>query len=111
MAIKASRDFEDPKILLTVKLVNEQDYIRAILAEGQNGRAAKHLAILLLGLVIPDEEKEMLELKRVFTPETYHQATLRDILGAYELTTDFLNRTYFADFHKAKPKFKETGSI
>jgi hypothetical protein len=111
MSDKNSRDFEDPKIILTVKLANEQDYIRALLSEGQNTRAAKHLSILLLGVVIAPDEKEMLELRKKFTPLNYHSVTTNELFKYYELTTDFLNRTYFADFHKPKPKFQDTGHI
>jgi hypothetical protein len=111
MSSKGQRDFEDPKIIYTVKLVNETYTIRMLLAGGSMGTAAKHMAILLLGLVITPEEKEMLTIKKDFTPLTYHHADQEEIYHIYETLCDFLNRTYLADFHRARPKFKTEGAI
>jgi len=103
--------FEDPKILFTAKLVNEQEFIRQLLNNNHLSIAAKHLATMLLTLQIPDEEKEMKELLKVFTPTNYIEFTTEDLYTAFTLTAAYLNRTYFADFHKAKPKYGSEGKM
>lgn len=97
--------FEDPKIVLTLKIIEAQEEISYLLNNGFSSKAAKEMATLLLRLVIPDGEKEMLKLRGQLTPENYYVATEQEVFEAYSTINEFLNRTYFADYHAAKPRY------
>jgi hypothetical protein len=104
-----STQFEDPKILFTIKLIEAQDNIFYLFCSLRPQDAARAMAYLLLRLNIPKNEKEMIELRQNLTPSTY--TSYMKIENAFSLISDFLNRTYFADYHRAKPKFEDEGKL
>ena len=108
-ATHSSPQFEDPKIVFTLKLIEAQDNIYFLLCSLKPQEAARAMAYLLLRFNIPKNEKEMLKLREELTPNTYMQYS--DLSQAFALINDFLNRTYFADYHRAKPKFEGEGKL
>ena len=115
----SNENFEDPKIALTFSLLKHMDYITARLnaLEEEDGanketiRAALGMATLLRRIVLDREDTAMVELKKNITLDSYAHINPQYIFRAYDTINDYMNSTYFADFHKAKPKFKETGHI
>lgn len=103
--------FEDPKITFTIKIINEQEIIADLLNQGKLGTAAKRIATLLLRLNIPTDEKEVTELKNNLNPTNYHLYSHEQIFASFITLNEFLNRTYFSDFHKAKPRFGSEGKL
>ena len=101
----ATQQFEDPKIILTIKIIDAQEEISFLLNNGLTSKAAKEMATLLLRVHIPEDEKEIRALQKQLTPEGYHLATEEEVFRGFALISDFLNRTYFADYHTAKPRF------
>lgn len=104
------QQFDDPKIVLTLKIINAQEEISSLLNNGLASKAAKEMATLLLRLDIPKEEKELPKLRILLTPENYHLFSKTQVFKFYSKISEFLNRTYFADFHRARPRFKNDGA-
>ena len=115
----SSENFEDPKIALTFSLLKQMDYITARFNafEEEDGpdketvRISLAMATLLRRIVIDDDDKEMVELKKTITLTNYDTIQHAYIFKAYDIICNYMNNTYFADYHKAKPKFKTEGHI
>jgi hypothetical protein len=114
-----SRGFEDPKIALTFSLLKHMDYITAHLnaleeedgADKETIRAALCMATLLRRVALDPNDKEMWELKKNITFQTYAHLKPNYVYSAYDVINEYMNQTYFADFHKAKPKVTKEGHI
>ena len=103
--------FEDPKIFFTIKLIEAQQEISQLLNNGGESEAAREMAIMLLRINIPDNEKEMIALRKKLTPNNYHVFQVEQVYSFYAQINAYLNHTYFADYHRAKPKFEGEGKL
>ena len=107
-----SHDFEDPKIIQTASLLHQRDAIVMMINGGNASNALTAMATLITQFFIDDSETEMLKAKDELVQNTI-RCTLpsASVMHYWDLINNYLNRTYLADFHKAKPKVKETGHI
>lgn len=96
--------FDEPKIQFTIKLIEAQEQISYLINISEFTLAAKAIATLLMRLDIQEDEKELFELKKKLTLETYTTYEFVEIEKAFTALNAFLNHTYFADFRKPKPK-------
>lgn len=103
--------FNDPKVFLTLSIMRQVENITFHLAEGADGTAGKETALLLLQLDIPDDEKEMIQLRKDVTTQNYNTLSRDAIYRAYSLLCEFLNRTYYKDYKRAKPRFGSKGNL
>lgn len=102
---KQQKGFDEPKIVYTIKLIEAQERIAFLLNDSKYGQAAQEIATLLLRIEIPKDETDMQKLKKELTLDTYISFKSQDTNAAFATLCAFLNRTYFADYHKAKPRY------
>jgi hypothetical protein len=107
-----TRDFEDPKIILTTSLLRQRDNIVNQINASSSFNALKAMATLVAQFDIESERTELLKAKEELINNTI-KSTIppSKVMHYFQLVNDYLNQTYFADFHRAKPKFTETGHI
>src|SRR3990172_12485508 len=96
--------FQDPKILLTYQILDEMQETSDSLNQGEVTKAGKRMAFLLRRIEIADDEKEMRKLHEDLTPQNYLFKSYAFVYDAYEKLNAYLNRTYYADFKRARPK-------
>ena len=119
---RESRDYDEVKINLTISLLKHLERIISRLENLEESgmdtgfhkeivRASLDIALLLRRVKLEDNEKEMIELKKNITLENYANINPNYIFKAYAVINDFMNDTYFADYHRAKPKYKDEGHI
>jgi hypothetical protein len=106
-----SPQFNDPKVFLTISIMRQVEEITFYLAQGYDGTAGKAIALLLLQLDIPDDEKEMVQLRKDVTTQNYNTLGRDIIYKAFSLLCEFLNRTYYKDYRRAKPRFGSSGKL
>jgi hypothetical protein len=104
------QEFEDPKIILTASLLRQRDEIANLINGNSSASALRAMATLMAQLSIEPEEKALIEAKKELIEHTVFLSADR-VMYFFQLINDFLNKTYFADFHKAKPKVKDAGHI
>lgn len=105
-------EFQDPKIILTTSILRQRDGIVAQINAGRNADAFIGMATLLSQLYIEDSEKELLKARRELT-ENAKRSYLPSVkvMDYFQLMNNYLNCTYFTDYHKARPKFEQKGQI
>lgn len=97
--------FDEPKEYYTVLLMQAQERIAFLINESKYGQAAHEMATFLLRVEIPEKEEAMNELSKKLTLESYASFRSQDTNAAFATICGFLNRTYFADYHKARPVY------
>ena len=109
---KVTRDFEDPKIILTASLLRQRDVIVTLINSSQNYAALKAMATLIAQMDIDYSRKDLLEAKEELIDNTI-KSTIppSKVMHYFQLISEYLNLTYFADFHKARPKIQTEGHI
>ena len=88
-ATHSPEQFEDPKIIFTIKLIEAQDNIYFLLCQLKPQEAARAMAYLLLRFNIPEDEKGMLKLYQrpliTIQSQNYLVTTLEDVKEAKKL--------------------------
>jgi hypothetical protein len=107
-----TRDFEDPKIILTASLLKQRDNIVTLINASSNYNALKAMATLIAQFDIEAERTDLLDARDELIANTI-KSTIppSKVMHYFQLINEYLNITYFADFHKAKPKFATEGHI
>lgn len=107
-----NREFEDPKIILSTSLLRQKDSIVMMLNAGLNSDALKAMATLITQFVIEATETELLKAKENLIQNT-RCGTIKssEIMYYWELLNDYMNRTYFAEYHKAKPRHQNMPTL
>lgn len=90
----------DPKKQLLAMIVYRQNNVANLMENSSYSLALRQMILLLNSVEVPETEKELFHLKKSLTLQDYSQATRDDIILAYELLSDFLNRTYFKEIIK-----------
>jgi hypothetical protein len=106
------RDFEDPKIILTASLLRQRDVVVSHINNGLASSAFRSMATLLTQIDIDPGETELLKAEQQLVENTV-RSTLpaSKVMYYFQQINAYLNKTYFADFHKARPKFGNEGHI
>ena len=109
---KVTRDFEDPKIILTTSLLRQRDTIVTLINNSQCYAALKSMATLIAQMDIDTSRQDLIKAKEELIANTI-KSTIppSKVLHYFQLISEYLNVTYFADFHKAKPKVTTEGHI
>ncbi len=105
-------EFQDPKIILTTSILKQRDGIVAQINAGANADAYRGMATLLSQLYIEESAQELLQARKDLTENAkrgYLPST--QIMDYFQLMNNYLNATYFSDYHKARPKFETKGQI
>lgn len=100
--------FQDPKIVLTINIIHEMQEVSDLLNAGYIASAAKKLLLLMFRLEVPKEGEQLKKIMDVFTIKNYSNFTSDQIIEFYQKTNDYLNRTYYADSRRARPKIKSS---
>jgi hypothetical protein len=107
-----SREFEDPKIILTTSLLRQKDNIATMINAGAHSNALIAMATLITQLDINPTETKLLEARKALVENMmFSKIPSKDTISYFQLINDYLNATYFADYHKAKPKVSTVGKI
>jgi hypothetical protein len=107
-----TQSFDDPKIILTASLLRQRDSIVNQINSGAFASALKAMATLICQVDFDNSQAQLIKARKELVENTiFNLIPSTKTLYYFQLINDYLNPTYFADYHKAKPKFQTEGKI
>lgn len=111
---RQTEQFQDPKIILTASILKQRDSIVAHINTGRATDALKGMATLISQLDLDPEKPELTKAREELTKNSMQSyLPSSSVMHYFQLINDYLNLTYFADFHNFRfqnPKPKHIGT-
>ena len=98
-------NFEEPKLALTMSYIRRIDEIENLIDNGRAADALKSMCTFINRLKISEGEEALLKAREELNKNQIASfIPSKEVQRYFAMINNYLNDTYFADFHRAKPR-------